>query len=106
MLGSSSTTRIFSFSAIGRIFLGTKLVRSYKSLSKSFDIDWKQERERTPASEHAINPHFSAMGLNQAFCNRQSQSHAGRRWIDAHEFFKNFLMKFGGDSTTCIGNRD
>src|ERR1700741_914435 len=90
MLGSSSTTRILSFTTISSL-------SSWLSL-----IHGQQEREGASPLRFAFHPNLSAVRLNQAFGNGQSETHAGRVLVHAHKVFEDFLVVLGRDSHARI----
>src|SRR5579859_4477339 len=96
ILGSSSTTKILSLAAIA---LSLYLVPISQQLTL---IHRQQKRESAPGLRLALHPDFPAMRLNQAFCDRQSEPHAGSVSVYPHEIFEYFLMVFGGDSPTRV----
>ena len=81
----------------------SSLRASSPSRSYSTSVGSRKEKE-LPLPYFAIDPDFSAMRLNQALGDRQSQADPRGRRIDAHELFKNLLMKFRGDSVARIGH--
>src|SRR5215467_8107696 len=85
MLGSSSTTRIFSFSAIGSSLSS--------EVSPALTLIHRQQKcESASAAGIAFHPDLSAVRLNQAFCNRQPQPHSGRIPVHSDEILEDFLM--------------
>src|SRR6266436_7448845 len=92
MLGSSSTTRTFSFTAISVFPLKSK-IRLPLSL-----IHRQQEREPAPRLRLALHPNLSAMCLDEPLGDRQPQAHSRSVPVHAHEIFKNLLMVFCCDA--------
>ena len=73
MLGSSSTTRIFSLSAI---FLPREPRSSSDRFGDYSTLIGKRKEKELPLPTFAIHPNFSAMRLDQALGDRQSQAHS------------------------------
>src|SRR6266853_2945215 len=92
ILGSSSTTRIFSFTAI-RFSLSIR-----KTLRVLALIHWQQKRKLTSRLRLARYPYLSAMCLDEPFCDRQPQTHPRRIPVHAHKIFKYLLMMLGRDT--------
>src|SRR5258708_4944844 len=92
MLGSSSTTRIFSFTAI----------RFSLSIRKTFGalalIHRQQKRKLAARLRLARYPYLSAMCLDEPFRDCQPQTHSRRIPIHAHKIFKYLLMMLGRDT--------
>src|SRR5579883_2401367 len=88
MLGSSSTTRIFSFAAMP-LFLSVP----------DLTLVHRQE-ESEPASRwrFTFHPNLSPMRLDQPLRNCKPQAHTRGVAIHTHEVFKNFLMMFRGNA--------
>src|SRR6202020_213298 len=101
ILGSSSTTRIFSLSAM---FIPS-WTRFASYVYALLGVDRQQKRKGAATSNHAIHPDLAPMRLNQALGDRQAQSHSRRRGIHPDEFFEYFLVKFGGDAVSGVGHR-
>src|SRR5713101_5801296 len=96
MLGSSSTTRIFSFTAIDFPF------RSEKTFGALALIHWQQKRKPTSCLRLARYPDLSAMCLNEPFRDRQPQTHSRRISVHAYKIFKYLLMMLGRDTRPRI----
>src|SRR5580692_3930479 len=105
MLGSSSTTRTFSLLDIFDSY-GAKLKARFSidSTALLLHVDRQQKRKRAAASHNAINPNFSAMRLDQALGDCETQPHARRGRVDANKLLKNFLVILGGDASACVGH--
>src|SRR5580704_8150221 len=106
MLGSSSTTRIFSFTAIGLspcipLLNAVQLsdIRTELSL-----IHGQKKREPAAVSGFAFDPNFPAMRLHQALGDRQAQTHTRSIAVHADEIFENLLVMFRGDPWAGIGD--
>src|SRR5260370_28821926 len=95
MLGSSSTTRILSFSDMGPAFILPNLIR--------LTIIYRQQKRKGTAPPRlAIHPNLAAMRLHQPLGDRQAKAHAGRGAVHAHEILENLLVMFGGDPRAGI----
>src|SRR5580704_11448191 len=108
MLGSSSTTRIFSLTAIS---LSLKSGEAWDTRSATEKIvlaliHRQQEGELAPVLGFALDPNLAAVRLNKALCDRETQAHAGRVAIDADEILENFLMMLGRYARARIFHRD
>src|SRR4030081_2100135 len=101
MLGSSSTTRIFSFAAIGPLprSLVLNIEQNYLAL-----IHRQQKRKSASGNWLAFHPNLPAVRLNQPLGNRQSQTHAGGGAGHAHKILKDFLVMFLRNSETAVGH--
>src|ERR1035437_6081874 len=97
MLGSSSTTSIRSFSAIGPAFI-------LPNLTGLTIVYRQQERKSTSPPRFTIHPNLAAMRLHQPLGNRQAKAHSRRGAIHAHKVLEDLLMMFGGNSRTGIRN--
>src|SRR5580692_1839557 len=86
MLGSSSTTRIFSLAAI-EFSLYPSAVLQKLSL-----IHGQQKCEFASYFRLALDPDLPAMRLNKALRYRESETHPRSVAVHAHEIFKNLLM--------------
>src|ERR1019366_8250976 len=100
MLGSSSTTRILSFSDIypTSILLQIQLHNVYR----------QKERESAAPPGFAIHPNLAAMRLHQALGNRQSEAHPRGGAVHTNKILEDLLVMLGGDPRAGIryGNRD
>src|ERR1035438_6123148 len=107
MLGSSSTTRIFSFTAIdfslctsnSECFPAIKNPRCELRL-----IHWQQKCKLASVGGFALDPDFAAVCLHQALGDRQTQAHSGGVAVHANEVLENFLVVFGCDTWAGVGN--
>src|SRR5438067_2391610 len=102
ILGSSSTTRIFSFSAIS----SSLSYNSYKNLWALSLIHGQKKCKSASSARIAFHPDLSAMRLNEAFCDCQPQSHSGSISVHSHEILENFLMVLGRDARTGVLHAD
>src|SRR6266566_9948337 len=94
MLGSSSTTRILSFSTICAPTFGA---------SKYLKIVYRQQERKSAAPlGFAVHPDLATVRLHQALGYGQAQAHSGGRPIDANEILEDFLMMLGGDAGSSI----
>src|SRR5215472_17919061 len=98
MLGSSSTTRIFSFADI--------ILPLFPNNCGSALIHRQQKRKGATAQCFAFNPDLSAVRLNQALGYRQAQTHSGSIAIHADEILKNLLMMLGRNARPGIDDAD
>src|SRR5579862_8366027 len=87
MLGSSSTTRIFSLTCMCLPLFPAQ--NQFSGL-----IHRQQKRESTSSLRFALYPNLSPVRLNQPFRNRQSQAHTRGVPVNANEVLKNFLVMF------------
>src|ERR1700752_3331457 len=115
MLGSSSTTKMRSFSAMSARFLNSyfpftaPVHRSRRELGICLMptgclilLRRQKDVERGTAAQFAVHPDLSAMGVHQSFGNGQSQAHSGRGAVHTHEILENFLMILRGDALAVI----
>src|SRR5579859_4950193 len=100
MLGSSSTTRIFSFAPID--FLPELPI----SNRMEFLALIHRQQERKPASRNwfAFHPDLASVGLDEPLSNRQPQAHACRVAVYPHKIFEDFLVMFRGNSRATVGH--
>src|ERR1017187_8230903 len=100
MLGSSSTTRILSFSEIypTSILLQIQLHIVYR----------QKERKGTAPSGFAIHPNLAPMRLQQALGNCQSEAHPRGCAVHTNKILEDLLVMLGGDPWAGIrdGNLD
>src|ERR1019366_9395516 len=100
MLGSSSTTRIRSFSDIypTSILLQIQLHIVYR----------QKERKGTAPSGFAIHPNLASMRLHQALGDCQSEAHPRGCAVHTNKILEDLLVMLGGDSRAGIryGNLD
>src|ERR1700676_3350949 len=95
MLGSSSTTRTFSFTAIS--------LSSFQNQPDLTLIHWQQECESAAFLKFAFHPNFPAVRLYQSFRDGQPQTHPGGVAIDTHEAFKYFLVGLRSNAASRVG---
>src|SRR4029077_11312224 len=67
-------------------------------------VNGQEESERAAPAQFTIHPNLPSMSLNQAFCNGQPESHAGRRPVHPYKILEDFLMMLGGNSGTGIAD--
>src|SRR5882762_2035864 len=91
MLGSSSTTRIFSFVAMNCSL-------SIKKSSTLPLIHRQQKREPASTSRFTFDPDFSAMRLDKPLRNCQPQSHPRSVPVHSYKIFEYLLMMLRRDS--------
>src|ERR1019366_6313589 len=100
MLGSSSTTRILSFSDIypTSILLQIQLHIVYR----------QKERESAAPPGFAIHPNLAPMRLHQALGNCQSEAHPRGCAVHTNKILEDLLVMLGGDPPAGIryGNLD
>src|SRR5437764_4463751 len=108
ILGSSSTTKIFSLTAIAHFSLGPlrlqplPISKENRSLNL---IHGQQKCELAPLCPITLHPYFAAMRLHQTFRDRQTQTHTRSVAIDPHEVLENLLMMLWGDSRSAVRHR-
>src|SRR5580693_6958763 len=108
MLGSSSTTRIFSFTAIS---LSLKSADARASQSDAAKIvlrlvHGQQKREFAAVFCFTFYPNFAAVRLHEALCDREAKAHTGGVAIDADEIFENFLVMLSRNARARVFHRD
>src|SRR5580700_3092294 len=86
MLGSSSTTRIFSLAVIEFSLYPAQF------LEKLSLIHGQQKCEFASCFRFTLYPNLAAMRLNKPLRYRQSETHPGSVAVHPHEIFKNLLM--------------
>src|SRR5580704_4174192 len=106
ILGSSSTTRIFSFTAIGfspciPLLNAVQLPVTRTELSL---IHGQKKRELAAVGCFALHPNLPAMRLHQALGDRQAQTHTRSIAVYADEILDNLLVVFRGDPRAGIGD--
>src|ERR1700730_5551346 len=107
ILGSSSTTRIFSFTAIDSPSAYRRLCRSATTNHSAGELSLihrQKKRKFAAVGGFALHPDLTAMGLHEAFGDGEVQTHARRIAVDPDEILENFLVMFGRDSRSGIGD--
>src|SRR5213596_2058688 len=90
MLGSSSTTRIFSFTAID-------FSLSINKLRVSALIHRQQKCKSASCPRLALHPYLPAMRLDEPLRNSQPQTHSRSVPVHANKILKNFLVMLRRD---------
>src|ERR1700686_2034903 len=100
MLGSSSTTRIFSFVPID--FLPDSPISN--QLEFLALIHRQQKRKSASRNWFAFHPDLAAVRLDEPLGNRQPQAHACSVAVYPHKILEDFLVMFRGNSRATVGH--
>src|ERR1700726_982262 len=108
ILGSSSTTSIFSFTAIDlSLCAPTQILPAQpKMIPKELRLIHRQQKRKLAAiGGFALHPDLPPVRLHQAFGDGQAQAHSGGIAVHAHEVLEDFLVMLRRDSRSGIGYR-